>query len=111
MRLATSSTRIVALNTPCRWAKQAQNRPNNSHQAFEGAPSAQGTVIWTLGPGQPGFDIWDATLHDLGGAWYMYFAADGCSGCYSDHTIYALKGPSEAAAPTQGPWTFGYSPK
>ncbi len=73
---------------------------------LEGAPSGQGSVIWTPGSGQPGFDIWDASLHDLGGVWYMYFAADGCSGCYSNHTIYALKGPSDAADPTQGPWTF-----
>lgn len=73
---------------------------------LEGAPSAPPTVVWTPGQGQPGYDIWDANLHDLGGAWYLYFAADDCSGCFSHHNIYVLQGPGDTTDPTQGAWTF-----
>jgi GH43 family beta-xylosidase len=61
------------------------------------------TTIWTPPTtGSWSKEIWAPELHNFGGRWFMYFAAD--DGINDNHRIYALE--NDAADPTSGTWTF-----
>lgn len=64
---------------------------------------AQPVTIWTPPTtGAYSKEIWAPELHNIGGKWYMYFAAD--DGTNDNHRIYVVE--NDNADPTSDSWTF-----
>src|SRR4051812_31637661 len=60
-------------------------------------------TVWTPPSSGPySKDIWAPEIHQIGGKWYAYFAAD--DGDNKNHRMYVLENPS--ANPTAGTWTL-----
>jgi GH43 family beta-xylosidase len=74
----------------------------NRHQTLQKACQFKGKRIWTPPAGTSySKDIWAPEIHNIGGHWYVYFAAD--DGNNANHRMYVLK--SQTNDP-QGRYTF-----
>ena len=69
---------------------------------LEGLRQARGTVVYTpAGDYAWMTDLWAPELHEIGGKWYIYFAADKGRNNAS-HRIYIVE--NDAKDPLQGTW-------
>jgi GH43 family beta-xylosidase len=51
-------------------------------------------------------DVWAPELHDVGGTWYVYFAADQPPKGNPGHRMYVLRGPASSIDPMEPTSTF-----
>ena len=63
--------------------------------------SGPGRVVWSPGTGNLA-DVWSPELHQIGGRWYVYFAADQ-AGNNATHRIYVLQSAGQSPL---GPYRF-----
>ncbi|KAF2197081.1 Arabinanase/levansucrase/invertase [Delitschia confertaspora ATCC 74209] len=62
--------------------------------------SATKTTVWRPPPNTPySADVWAPELHNVGGQWYVYFAAADPKVGNRSHRMYVLAGPPGNAAP------------